>query len=143
MKLRGLRQIWVALALVPLMAGLALASTPAMFLCRGDLVARATCCCPMVEHGPAIARSTQSTLSVRCCCDLAHHDLAHQMKGPVSSGLAAPRVGVPARVQVSIAVATIDLHVLARTCGIWPGASLQHPPPPTIPILLGKQSFLI
>ena len=136
--MRRLRRQWVALALVPLMAGVAVASTPAMYLCRGDLVARATCCCPTARLSPSTARATPATLSERCCCDLT------QMKSPGAAAMAATRAAAPESPQVAFAAATtVDIQSLKNTSRIWPAMRLAHPPPPPVPILLGKKSFLI
>ena len=57
MRLNGVRRFWVALAILPLIGGVALASGPAMFVCRGDAVARTACCCP--DHHQPRARLRQ------------------------------------------------------------------------------------
>ena len=137
MKLKGHRRVWIALAIVPLMAGVALASVPAMFLCRGDLVARASCCCPDAHGGPAASQSVQATLSGRCCCDVT------QAKAPVSPSVATARAATVARPQPLAVVASIDLHWFGNASRIEPTVRWAHPPPPAVPILLGKQSFLI
>ncbi len=137
MKLDGFRRIWLALAIVPLMAGVALASVPAMFLCRGDMVARASCCCPNAHSVAAASQTAEATLSGRCCCDVT------QAKAPVGPSVATARAATVARPQPLAVVASIDLHWFGNASRIEPTARWAHPPLPAVPILLGKQSFLI
>lgn len=137
MQLKGLRRVWIALAIVPLMAGVALASLPAMFLCRGDLVARASCCCLNAHGGPAASQSAEATLSGRCCCDVT------QAKAPGAPSVATARTATVARPQLLAAIASIDLRWFGNVSRIEPNVGWAHPPPPAVPILLGKQSFLI
>ena len=137
MRFNGLRRFWVALAILPLLGGVALASGPAMFVCRGDVVARTACCCPVGDRtAPASSQSTPS-VSAGCCCDMS------QMNAPVAPA-AEPRV----------APQTIEHFVLAPIAGTpfvssapslraWPAAAFAQPPPAAIPILLAKQSFLV
>ena len=137
MKLDGLRRIWLALAIVPLLAGVALASVPAMLVCSGDLLARASCCCPDAHSAPSAAQGAQASLSGRCCCDVV------QAKAPVGPGVAAAGAATVSRPQPLVAVASIDLHSFENTWRIERTVRWAHPPPPAVPILLGKQSFLI
>ena len=137
MKLDGLRRIWIALAIVPLMAGIAFASVPTMLVCRGDLVARTSCCCPNAHSGPAASQGAEATLSGRCCCDVM------QAKPPVGPSVATARAATVARPQPLAVVASIDLHWFGNASRIEPTVRWAHPPPPAVPILLGKQSFLI
>ncbi len=137
MKLKGLRRVWIALAIVPLTAGVAFASVPATFLCRGDLVARVSCCCPNGHSGPAASQGAEATLSGRCCCDVT------EAKAPVAPSVATARSATVARPQPLAVVASIDLHWFRNASRIEPTVRWAHPPPPAVPILLGKQSFLI
>jgi len=137
MKLKVLSRVWIALAIIPLMTGLAFASGPAMFVCRGDLVARAGCCCPR-EHGLSAPSGTTAKLTAACCCDIS------QLGASVSPGLAAPITLAPAASEVILAPAipmTLDFASAGRQ--VWLAGRLAHPPPLTVPILLSKQSFLI
>jgi hypothetical protein len=137
MKLDALRRVWIALAIVPLMAGVALGSVPAMFVCRGDTIARTSCCCPNAQLGSSESQAKNASLSERCCCDLS------QMKSSGAAAMAATRAAAPARIQIVFAAATVDLQSLEKTSRVWPAERLAHPPPLAVPILLGKQSFLI
>ena len=67
---KQLRRFGIALAMLPVIAGTALASGPALLVCRGDSIARVNCCCPESEHRVPAATSAP-TLSSACCCDIA------------------------------------------------------------------------
>ena len=135
MRLNGVRRFWVALAILPLIGGVALASGPAMFVCRGDAVARTACCCPDHHRAPT---PTAPTVSAGCCCDVS------QANAPVAPA-AESRVVAPEFVgQLVLApLAGAAFASPAPSVHAWPAAALAQPPPAAIPILLGKQSLLI
>jgi hypothetical protein len=135
---RHLSRLWIALAIVPLIAGAALASGPAMFVCRGDSIARVTCCCPDSQHRAA-APNAAPTLSAACCCDTS------QMNAPSAPAVLEPRAGTGLAYFTGIAPALGAGPDAAWAPSVrrWPAALLAQPPPPAVPILLGKQSFLI
>ena len=138
MRASAIRRFWVALAILPLIGVLAFASGPAMFTCRGDLVARAACCCPVGEHAASASSGTASTLSAACCCDIS------QMKAPAHSAVAEARSTAQITQHPDLApVALQSLVEWPPTSHTWQTARMVHQPPPAIPILLGKQSFLI
>lgn len=138
MRANAIRRFWVALAILPLLGGLAFASGPAMFVCRGDLVARATCCCSVGEQAPSASRGTASTLSAACCCDVT------QMKAPVPSAIGEARAATQITEHVDWAPVVVQALVdWPSTFHAWPTVRVAQGPPPAIPILLGKQSFLI
>jgi hypothetical protein len=134
MKLGGPRRVLGALALLPLLAGFALASGPVMFVCGLDRVARPDCCCPD-GHASWTGDGGHPTLSAACCCDLAH-----------VRARATPAAAEPRAVQIHPAVATAPLTSIAATSpGAVRAALLRETapqPPPPVPILLAKQSFL-
>jgi hypothetical protein len=134
-----LSRFWIAVAVLPLAAGTALASGPAMFVCRGDSIARVTCCCPAVQHR-ATPRSTTPTLSAACCCDMS------QMTTPTAPAVQEPRT-VTLLVHQSAFTPVFGgaIASFASDHRTWPTARarLAKPPPLVIPILLGKQSLLI
>jgi len=137
MKLKVLGRVWVALAIIPLMAGLAFASGSAMFVCRGDMIARAECCC-QGEHGLSAPSGTTAKLTAASCCDVS------QAKAPVRPGLGAPRALAPVASKV-IFGPTIPLTLDFAPAGrhVWLASRFAHPPPLAVPILLAKRSFLI
>ena len=137
MRLERLRRFWVALAILPLIGGVALAAGPALFVCRGDLVARPTCCCP--DHGRSAAASTEAapSLSAGCCCDVS------QVIAPAVPAVE-PRVSPHAVAHLAWApVAGAALLAPSRSVPAWAAAKIAHAPPPAIAIRLAKQSFLV
>jgi hypothetical protein len=136
MELKVTRRLLVALALLPLLAGAAVASSQAMFLCQGDRTARVRCCCPNEVHAPQPPRGARAVVSAACCCDATH-----------VQGTATPVASESRAVQTSLhlAAASAALPTLppspsgrrART-----QIALAQPPP-AIPLLLAKQSFLV
>ena len=137
MRLKGLRRFLVALAILPLLGGVALASGPAMFVCRGDLVARTTCCCPGMERAAPASSPTAPSVSAGCCCDVS------QASAPVAPA-GEPRVAPQAIERVVLVPLTGAVVVLSPpSARSWGAFKLAHAPPPAIPILLSKQSFLL
>lgn len=137
MKLSAPRRFWIALAILPLIGGVALASGPAMFVCRGDSIARVTCCCPDNPQAAPAPSSTTPSLSVACCCELT------QVKAPIVPG-AETRISLQVLEQFVVAqLVAAPLASPPPTVRSWAAFKLAHSPPSAIPILLGKQSFLI
>jgi len=137
MRFNGLRRFWVALAILPLIGGVALASGPAMLVCRADAVARTACCCPDAHRADAAPLQTAASLSVGCCCDVS------QANAPGGSA-AEPRVAPQLPEQILLGPAAgIAFAAPAPNVRAWPAAALAQPPLFAIPILLAKQSFLI
>jgi hypothetical protein len=109
-----------------------------MFVCRGDAIARVTCCCPQSQHRPPAPLSAP-TLSAACCCDISRLDVP----------------AIPAEVDsAALALANHHHEVIGPAPGdasvsppssldTWPAVLLAQPPPHAVPILLGKQSRLI
>jgi hypothetical protein len=133
MKLGGPRRVLGALALLPLLAGAALAAGPLMFVCGIDRVARPDCCCPD-GHVSSTAYDAHPTLSAACCCDLT------RVQAPTVPTAAESRA-----VQISPLAATAPLPSIAASTPASVGAATvaamaQRPPP--VPILFAKQSFL-
>ena len=132
-----LSRFWIAVAVLPLLAGTALASGPAMFVCRGDSIARVTCCCPAVQHR-AMPSGATPTLSAACCCDMS------QLTRPTAPAVLEPRPATLLEHQFALAPALGTAVVSwAPSLSSWPAERLAQPPPLTVPILLGKQSLLI
>lgn len=137
MKLNALRRFLIVLAIVPLIGGVALASGPAMFVCRGDLIARTTCCCPGMEGAAPTSSPTAPSVSAGCCCDVS------QATAPVAPAAEA-RVAPQAIERIVLAPLTGAAVVPpSPTAHAWAAFTLTHAPPPAIPILLSKQSFLL
>jgi hypothetical protein len=134
-----LLRIWMALAVVPLVAGAAFASQSRGFVCQGDSVVRRDCCCPGHEHRVGAPASSQAELKAACCCDVS------QMSVPVPSPAAEPSVpGAAAPLQVFVgAVSLVIVEPRLAATGWCLVSGTAHAPPPAIPILLQKQSFLI
>jgi hypothetical protein len=138
MRLQARHRFWVALAILPLIGGFALASGPAMFVCRGDLVARTACCCPVGEHAAPASRGAAPSLSAACCCDVS------QMTAPVTPAVAESRVPAQLIQHLDLVpVATLAIVAAPASAQSWIAARVAHPPPAAIPILLSKQSFLV
>jgi hypothetical protein len=138
MRLNRLRRCTLALAIVWLAGGVALASTRGLYVCQGDGVARVECCCPTADHGVPMAPSQGPELSPGCCCDIS------QLEAPLPQGPAMPSVTASVAPDVAAAfVTTIDFDSLVRRGNARSIGALAHAPPGGIPILLGKQSFLI
>lgn len=131
-------RFWIAVAVLPLLAGTALASGPAMFVCRGDSIARVTCCCPAVQHLATSRSATTQTLAAGCCCDMS------RVTTPTAPAVLEPRTATLLEHQAALAPAfgapVVSLAPHLRT---WPTERLAKPPPLAVPILLGKQSLLI
>lgn len=139
MRTLGARRCFTLLAVVPLLV--ALGSTPSsqMFVCRGDSLARQTCCC---AHGGTVQvppAQNIATLTNACCCRLGQRTVS------VAPALASARGGVPNSSRILEAATTlrsvlgVPVYVEAEAIA-W---RLAHPPPTAVPILVGKQTFLI
>jgi hypothetical protein len=138
MKLRWQRRLSIAVALLALLAGNAFASGAAMFVCRGDMVARTTCCCAQGQHALARFEGARSSVSAGCCCDIS------QAKSTPAPAIAESRsAGQIAPLTALLPLATSELVSWPVTARAWPSGRLAHPPPLAVPILLVKQSFLI
>ena len=132
-----LSRFWIAVAVLPLLAGTALASGPATFVCRGDSIARLTCCCPVAQHR-GTPWSATPTLSAACCCDMS------QMTTPTAPAVLEPRNATLLEHQSALAPAFgTEILSFAPDLRTWPTERLAKPPPLAVPILLGKQSLLI
>jgi hypothetical protein len=66
----GPRRLWVAVAMLPFLAGLAFASASVSFVCEGDLVVRTECCCPVGQHRVSTSSGGLSSLAPASCCDV-------------------------------------------------------------------------
>lgn len=133
-----LSRLWVAVAILPLIAGFAFASTPGLFVCRGDGVARLECCCPTAAHGVSAVPTTHAALEGACCCDRS------QLEAPPPVRPAVPTVTTPVTPDLALAlVTTVDLGAIIPDGLLWRANRFGHSPPRAVPILLGKQSFLI
>ena len=134
---RYLSQFWIALAILPLIGGAALASGPAMFVCRGDSIGRVTCCCPELQHLGSSPKAA-ATLSAACCCHVS------QMGAPSAPAVVEPRTALFAHsTGLAAALGAGPTASLVPNARPWPAALLAQPPPTAVPILLGKQSLLI
>ena len=124
---------FIALAILPLVAGTALASSPATFVCRGDSIARPTCCCPESQHR-APTPTSPPTLSSACCCDISQVSVPTipAVLDPEMPGILAHHEGLGA----AVSAAMVDS---ASSLDARPVLKLAH----AVPILLGKQSLLI
>jgi hypothetical protein len=136
MKLEGSRRLLVALALIPLLAGVALASMPMMFVCQDDGVARGRCCCPDEVHWAPVPRDGSPILSAACCCDETHVQASTTPAAAESRAVQTSRHFGATNLALPMAAAS------TRPLRAGPAAPLARPPPP-FPILLAKQSFLI
>jgi hypothetical protein len=66
------------------------------------------------------------------------------MEARSTPAVSAPRMAIQVSAKVLLApTAALSLDALSPICRGWPAARLAHPPPLAVPILLGKQSFLI
>ena len=138
MRLNTLRRFAVALAIVWSAGRVAFASTPGLYVCQGDGVARVECCCPTADHGMPAAPAQGPELSPACCCDIS------QIEAPRSQGPAMPSVTASVAPDVAAAlVTTIDLDSRVPRGNARSISALAHAPPRGVPILLRKQSFLI
>jgi hypothetical protein len=136
MRLRMLRRFATGLAIVPLLAGLAFASAPGMFVCRGDNVPRVECCCPGAAHG--VLPDRNPVLGPGCCCDVS------QLQQPPTADPAVPRVTAPVTPDAASApMARVEVGTMSPLARAWRAERFARPPPLSLPILLGKQSFLI
>jgi hypothetical protein len=136
MKPDGPRRLLVALALLPLLAGVAWGAGPVLFGCPGDRVARAAGCCPDEARAAGAARALVPTLAAARCCDVRH---VQARATPAATEGRAVQAGL------HLAGSSSSLRMPAAPpspLGARPGKTLAQPPP-TIPILLAKQSFLI
>lgn len=133
---RAARQFWVALVLIPLMAGMAFAAGGGRyFVCAGDAIPRLDCCCPASMQGSAPAQG--AAVAAACCCSLA------RTGAPAVPAASSSRDVTP--VFSKLLHATVSALELAPTAAPVQGAfaaSAEHPPSPAVPILLRKQSFL-
>jgi hypothetical protein len=137
MRLRGLRRFVIALAVLPLVGGVGLASVPAMFLCRGDQVARATCCCPAMPADATPSSQIPPTVAAGCCCDVSQ---ANAPESPVAE----PRLPMQALEHpVLMPLAGADVVWSPPSAPGWAASKHAQAPPRSIPILLGKQSLLV
>lgn len=139
MSLNVTRRLLVALAILPLIAGMALAAVPATFTCRSDLVTRTVCCCPTSWHAaPASEGGDLDVAAAGCCCDVT------QMQAPVTPPEGESRATSDIGTHQYLApAAPLALVQWSPKFSAGPTARLAHPPPRAVPILLGKQSFLI
>jgi hypothetical protein len=109
----------------------------AAFLCRDDSIVRNECCCPgghnsMAPHAPDLAH-----LSAECCCDVVQATAS--VASPAILALTKRAIArVPAALFQVSARALLPLG--SHRSAVF---HLAHPPPRAVPILLGKQSFLI
>ena len=136
---RGIRRLWVAVAMLPLLAGLAFASGPSRrFICEGDLIARAQCCCPAAQHETSGPAGDDGTVSPACCCRVSRTDARS------TTAVTEPAVAPQLTAKILLAPgAAPNLDTLTRSYQAQSPVGLAHPPPRAVPILLGKQSFLI
>lgn len=138
MRLIGLPRLWLVLATLSLLASPAFASGVLTFVCDGDLVARTECCCPGGHDGATVGSGEQASVSAGCCCRVSRTE-ARQTQAVVQS-----RAGAQTDAQVLHAPAlTVAVDVVVPNAQTWPAIRLAHPPPRAVPVLLGKQSFLI
>ena len=136
MRLKGLNRFWVAVAVLPLIGGVALASGSAMFGCRGGMLARMTCCCPD-QRAADVASPAVASVSAGCCCE------ASQANAPVAL-VAEPPVAPHAVDHIGAApFVGFAFPSSLPTVRAWRTAALAQPPPAAIPILLAKQAFLV
>ncbi len=137
MRFSGLRRLWLVVATLSLLAGPAFASSALSFVCEGDLVARPECCCPG-GHGAAASARDAASVSAACCCRVARVDAR------TVPATAAPRVAAQGNAKVALAPATLPtVGSFVPSVRGWPAIRFAHPPPPAVPILLVKQSFLV
>lgn len=133
-----LSRFLVAVAILPLIAGFAFASKPGVFVCRGDGVPRVECCCPSATHGASAAPTTYAAFEAACCCGRS------QLEAPPPVCPAVPTVTALVTPHLALAVVTtVDRASIVRDGQGWRANRFSHPPPRAVPILLGKQSFLI
>jgi hypothetical protein len=137
MRQKKQRKVGVALGLLSLLFAPAVAAGSAAFLCRDDSVVRNECCCPGGHNSDTPHAAALAHLSAECCCDLV------QPKASVASpGISALTKKPVARVPVALSQVSpwALLPLGSPRLAVF---HLAHPPPLAIPILLGKQSFLI
>jgi len=122
---------WALLAVLPLLSLMGVVRGARLFWCPGDEVVRFECCCP--QDGSAGQDSP--TLESACCCDVTQLEPASPAQATSKeTGLDRPLAlasSVPAHVALDPGPSVGGVR-LESTC-----------PPPPIPILLRKQSFLI
>ena len=123
-----------ALALLPLLAGTALAAGPVLFVCGMDRVARADCCCPD-GHASSTGNGAHPTLSAACCCDLTH------AQAPTTPAAAESRA-VQIYHLAAMGPSTWTAAPSPPSARVAPVAAIAQRPPPPVPILFAKQSFL-
>jgi hypothetical protein len=132
---RSLSRFWIALAILPFLAGAALASGPVLFVCRGDAGAHHACGCPAAEPPGPQPEPAAATLSAACCCDVS------QVNSPATPVVAEPRAAERVHQAVLLPAAAMALTASPLDAQASDPARLA-PPPPAIPILLAKQSLL-
>jgi hypothetical protein len=137
MRKKGQRKLGVALGLLSLLFAPVVAAGSVAFLCRDDSILRNECCCPGGHTSVAPRAADPAHLFAACCCDLVQAKAS--VASPALSALTEQPIGrTPA--------ASCQLSPWALPPLESPRAAvfhLAHPPPLAIPILLGKQSFLI
>ena len=132
-----LNRFGIAVAVLPLVAGTALASGPALYVCRGDSIARVTCCCPAGQHR-ATPQDAPPALSAACCCDMS------QVAAASALAVVEPRTATPLEHQFAATPAFGDAFISsAPVFRTWAADQVNQPPPLAVPILLGKHSFLL
>jgi hypothetical protein len=130
-------KVGVALGLLSLLVAPAVASGSAAFLCRDDSIVRNECCCPGGHNSMAPHVAALAHLSAVCCCDLVQARAS--VAPPAISALTKKPI---ARIPVALSQVSpwALLPLRSPRSAVFHRA---HPPPLAVPILLGKQSFLI
>jgi len=137
MRQKGQRKVGVALGLLSLLFAPAVAAGSAAFLCRDDSIVRNECCCPGGHNSMAPRAADLAHLSAECCCDVVQATAS--VASPAISALTKRATArVPAALSQVSAWALLPLG--SPRSAVF---RLAHPPPLAVPILLGKQSFLI
>ena len=134
MRLNRSSRFWVAVAILPLIGGVALASGSAMSGCRGGIAARMTCHC-LDQRAPDVPSQAVPRVSAGCCCE------AWPANAPAAL-VAEERVAPPSVDHFAAPRAGFALASSLPSGRSWPAAR-AHPPRAAIPILLAKRAFLI
>jgi hypothetical protein len=131
MRSNALGRLSLTVAALSLLAAPTYAAGPLSFLCEGDHVVRAACCCPGAHHS-----SPDASVSAPRCCRVYRNDTSN-------TRALTSRPAAQADAVLTLAPTTVVAgDFLIAGAQVWPATRLAHPPPRAVPILLGKQSFL-
>lgn len=136
MKLRALRQLFLVIAVIPLIAVVGLRSAWASYLCAMDGAVRDACCCPKGDDGKETDEqpAQDPQLEARCCCDVSVHETPPAPQGTLTSAAVADAPAVVPTVMMPTPAPVVLAIIGARDA--------DARPPPRVPIFLDKHAIL-